>query len=256
MNDYRQRILILFIAAIAAHFCSIPHAYGQTLKEKLEQQTKFHPQSSSPVEQLVEVALEFQIPMAIEWLEQPNGRSSSAPAFGGGSVLHLIEQIVQQSPNHQLAVGDHSLHVFSPLAVSHPLNFLNLRIPRFVVRDESLLGAQAWLRTMINMMLYPELYKDGFGGGHGGAADSPFWIRGITISVENLTIREILTKIAEANGNALWVVELSPDELAGGKPRWDGVPRDEYGHSPLNNRWRFITLIRERPNNGMQRTRN
>ena len=41
---------------------------------------------------------------------------------------------------------------------------------------------------------------------------------------------------ADANGNALWVVELTRDELSEDRPKWDGIPANESGNSPLNNR--------------------
>ena len=78
----------------------------------------------------------------------------------------------------------------------------------------------------------------------------------ISLTGEDLTIREILTKIAEANGNALWLVRLSPEELTGATPKWLGIAINKYGHSPINDRWRFIELSEKRSNNGVQRTRN
>ena len=190
--------------------------------------------------------------MGIEWLERSNAKPQSVVTSSGGSVLQLLNAILQQSPEHQLVIEDRMLRVFSPAIVSHPSNFLNLHISRYQVTDESLLGAQAMLRTKINMMLYPELYKHGYGGGYGGAADSVFWERNISLIGQDLTIREIVTKIAEANGKALWLVRLSPEELAGDKPKWLGVAVNKYGHSPINDRWRFVALSEKRSNNGLQ----
>ena len=54
------------------------------------------------------------------------------------------------------------------------------------------------MRTKINMLLYPERYREGYGGGYGAAPDNPFWAENITFSGKDLTIREILTHIARA----------------------------------------------------------
>jgi hypothetical protein len=89
---------------------------------------------------------------------------------------------------------------------------------------------------------YPAQYRQGYGGGYGAAPDNPFWIRNVTVSGENLTIREILTRIAVANGNSSWVVMLTPAELKGNRPEWEGVPPNQDGHSPINYRWKFIPL--------------
>jgi hypothetical protein len=92
------------------------------------------------------------------------------------------------------------------------------------------------------MALYPELYRHGYGGGFGSAPDNPFWIPNVTFFGTNVTVRDILAGIAEANGNAAWVVELTHDELSGSRPKWEGMPINKMGHSPLNYRWRFIPL--------------
>lgn len=156
--------------------------------------------------------------------------------------MEIIAAIVNHTPDHQLVVEDQMLYVFSPVVASHPFNFLNLCIESFNVQDESLFGAQAALRTSINMMIYPDLYRYGHNGGYGGGHPHSFWERNITFSGRNLTIREILTRIARANGKALWIVRLQPDELKGPRPKWVGVPRNDHGHSPLNGRWHFLEL--------------
>lgn len=72
--------------------------------------------------------------------------------------------------------------------------------------------------------------------------DHVFTIPNITFSGCDLSVREILNKIVENNGNALWLVRLEPREFAGRKPYWEGKPLDEQGHSPVNGRWQFIPL--------------
>ena len=227
-------------------------SFGGTLAEKVEQQTDFQPQQrSAPVEQLIEVAQKFKIPMAIEWLEQPGQEFPTSLAFHKGTILHLLEAIVRRSPEHHLVVTDQVVYVFPPAVTNHPFNFLNLRISHYGVTHASLLGAEDMLRHSINALLYPDLYKHGFGGGYGSAPDDPFWEANVTVSGDHLTIREILTRIAVANRNALWVVRLRPNEFAGSKPQWEGVPINEYGHSPLNARWRFIPLDEKRAINSL-----
>jgi hypothetical protein len=254
MSNPKYQMLIFNFILLAFFTIFFSNAYARSLDERLNQQTDFIPQSASPAEQLIEIAQQFKIPIAIEWLEA-NELSKSTLVFNRGSVLDLIKAVMQQSPEQQLIIEDRILYISAPTVISHPLNFLNLRIESYEVKNESLFGAEDMLRININMMLYPELYKNGYNGGYGGGYPHAFWKKNITFSGENLTIREILTKIAEKSGNALWIVRLKPDEFAGDKPNWAGIPIDEYGHSPLNTRWRFIPLVEERSNKGMNRTR-
>ncbi|HEY8225457.1 MAG TPA: hypothetical protein VIG25_09285 [Pyrinomonadaceae bacterium] len=252
MGDSKYQRYLLSLPLLVIFTFSSPCVYAQTFKERLEQQTDFMPQNSFPAEQLIEVARRFKLPMAIEWLEQTKEQAKPQLTFKGGSVLDLIEAIVRQSSEHQLLIEDRILYVCPPAVVSHPFNFLNLRITNYSVKDESLFGAEAALRTSINMMLYPELYKNGYGGGYGGGYPDVFWQKNITFSGHDLTIREILTGIAEESGNAFWIVKLKPEELIGDKPKWIGVPINKYGHSPINSRWQFIPLSEERSNNSAE----
>jgi hypothetical protein len=217
-----------------------PKACGQSLTERLDRKTNFVPRSSEPADQLVEIAKRFEIPMAIEWLEQPNEEQQAVALFSG-SVLQLIESIVQRSRHQAMIVQERMVYIFPWALVGHPFNFLNLRIPRYRVKNESLLGANFMLRFSIDMLLDPTPY-DGYAGGYGSAPDDPFWKPNITVSGQNLTVREILNKVTRASGNALWLVKLRQDEFTGDKPKWVGVPKGELGSSLLDGRWRFIAL--------------
>ena len=250
LQEYVGRITLIFILISFTAAVACPVA-GQTLDERLAQQTDFIPQPASPPDQLIEVGRKFQIPLAIEWLDEEDVVALPPLSFRRGSVGQLIESIVQRSPQHQLLVDDRIVHVHSSFAYDHQLNFLNMRIGGFAVKDESLLGAQARLRHSINELLYPELYKYGWGGGYGCGCPPEFWKQNITFSGSNLTIRQILNLIVEESRKFLWVVRLNREELIGDKPRWVGVPIDKFGHSPLNTRWRFILLGEDRSNNDL-----
>jgi hypothetical protein len=241
-------ILLSFIAAVA---CPLA---GQTLDQRLTQQTDFIPQTASPTDQLIEVGSKFQIPLAIEWLDEKEAGALYPLSFRGGSVGELIQSIVQRSPTHQLLVDDRIVHIYSSLAYNNPLNFLNLQITGFNVKAESLLGAEAALRHSINELLYPELYRNGWAGGYGCGCPPEFWKRNITFSGSNLTIRQVLNLIVEESRKFLWVVRLDREELTGEEPKWVGVSINETGHSPLNSRWRFVLLGDELSNKDLKLT--
>lgn len=237
-----KRILLSLIVSGFLQFL----AFSQTLDSKLSQLARFTPQRDSAPDQLIEVAQKLRIVMGIEWLE--DGRPQPALSFHQGSVRQLIQAIVQRSPGHRATFDGGMVHVFPASALANSLNFLNLHIPEYRVQEESLFGADASLKTSINLLLYPPKAGEGYGGGYGGGEPHVFWKRHITFAGRNLTIREILTGIAVASGNALYYVQLHPDELKGQQPYWIGLPRNESGNSPLNARWRFIPLDREESN--------
>jgi hypothetical protein len=184
--------------------------------------------------------------MAVEWLERlgnaPGEADVSAHTSRRRTVRDLIGDVVGQSTEHRLVVGGKLLHVFAPAVRSHPSNFLNIRVGGFHVENADLFRAEAHLRTVINLALYPELFRGGFGGGYGFPPDHVFTIRNVNVTGEDLNIRDVLDGIAESSGNALWVVRLRPDEFTPRRPFWQGRPLDEYGHSPVNGHWRFLPL--------------
>jgi hypothetical protein len=215
---------------------------SQTVAEKIGQQTNYQPRANAADEQLIEVARHFKIPMALEWLEEkPATNQLPELKFEKGSVLQLIKAIVDRAPQENLIVEDRVVRVFAPSAFNSPLNFLNLRLDRFCISNESVYGANFEVKVGIDTMLYPEKFKDGFNGGYGGG-DESLWIKGINICVDNRPIRELLTEITAQSGKAGWVAHLKPEELKGDKPFWKGMPLDN-GTSPVTGHWQFFNLL-------------
>ena len=215
-------------------------ASAQSLREKLNQQTDYQIQAGQPDQQLIEVARRFQIPMAIEWLDQANNKTAKLN-FERGTVLELIRAIVDQAPQQKLAVERRVILIYAPSAFSNRLNFLNLKLKGYCVSDETVYGASFALRVRIDHKLYPEYFKHGWNGGYGGTGDL-MHVKRINICARHVSIRRVLTTIAAQSGQAGWIVKLEPEELRGNNPFWTGVPVNEYGTSPLSGRWHFFEL--------------
>jgi len=217
--------------------------HGQRLEAKLAERTNFVPTSDTPLNQLIEVAQEFKIPMGIEWMEE-NGPANQSLDFREGRVIDLIAAITKGIPDAVVNEEGEILHVFLLHTVLSPLNFLNLRIREYEAINRPLHLAERQLQTRINLLLYPDSKSGGMGGGYGGWSPDPLWDCNINFSGHDLSIRDVLTGIALTCGKALWIVELSRDELSGQRPKWEGIPRDRQGQSPLSGRWKFIPLTR------------
>jgi hypothetical protein len=239
----RQAIYNRSIALLTIMFALSFSVAGQTVRERLQQQTDYRPSATEPCEQLVEVARHFKIPMAIEWLdEKPATDQLAGLKFDKGSVFDLIKAIVDRAPQENLIVEDRIVRLFPPSAFDNKLNFLNLRLKQYCVSDESVLGADFYVRLGINMMLYPEQFKHGYGGGFGGGGEL-FWVKAILLCVDNASIRELLTEIAAQSGQAGWIAQIKPEELKTKEPFWKGVPMNEHGASPITGHWRFFALV-------------
>ncbi len=217
-------------------------AQAQSLEEKLGTVSDYVPKAITPVDQLVEVARRFKISMGIEWVERADTATpDKIPPSGKRSVRELIEEIVSVSPEHFVEVDRGLVHIYSATKAVHPFNFLNIRLKSYSVKDGDLFAAEDQLRWAIRFTLEPEKYLNGYGGGYGHGAHDVFEIPKFTLSVSDVTIREVLNRIALAQGNALWVASINSADLEGDEPCWRRNGGDG-GDLPVTSAWHFFPL--------------
>ena len=223
----------------AACAAGVRGARTESLEEKLGTVTDYVPKATAPVDQLVEVARRFKIPMGIEWAEREGAAAAEKISFSRKrTVRELIEHIASVSPEHCVIVDDGLVRVYSPTQAAHPFNFLNIRLKNYYVKHGDLFAAQDQLRWAIRFTLTPEKYLNGYGGGYGHGANDIFEIPKFTLSVSYVTIREVLNRIALAQGNALWVTTIKNKELEGDEPCW----RRDGGDISVTSAWHFLPL--------------
>jgi|GEM_PF-1572182 len=244
-----SHVRITIISALllyAACGVAIRSVHAQAVEEKLSAITDFVPKASTPVEQIVEVARKFRIPMGIEWTNRPGPVRPAKPLPPAQrSVQQLIEAIASAS-QHDVAVVDGLVRVYSPTEAVHPLNFLNVQLKSYAVKDIDLFAAEDQLRWAIRLTLEPEKYRNGFTAGWGHPDNHIFQISKFTIAASDITIREALNRIALAQGNALWVTTIDAADLKGHKPSWESDDAELPGLTalpgPFTGRWVFVPL--------------
>lgn len=239
----RVRGRVIFGLLLCAACCgAVRSARAESLEEKLGAATDYVPKAIAPVDQLVEVAQRFKIPMAIEWVER-TGTTTPDKALPARkrSVRELIEEIARVSPEHRVEVEGGLVRVYSPVAAVHPFNFLNIHPKSYGVKDGDLFAADDQLRWAIRFTLEPEKYLNGYGGGYGHGSNDVFEIPKFTLSGSDLTIRELLNRIALAQGNALWVATIKSADLDAREPYWRRKGADG-GDRPVTSGWRFFPL--------------
>jgi hypothetical protein len=152
------------------------------LEEKLATVTDYVLKADAPVDQLVEIARRFKIPMGIEWVERAGTPTpNKTPPSGKRSVRELIDEIVSLSPEHRIEVDNGLVRIYSPTEALHPFNFLNIRLNSYSVNDGDLFAAEDQLRWAIRFTLEPEKYRNGYGGGYGHGANHVFQIPKFTL---------------------------------------------------------------------------
>lgn len=239
-------------------------AQGLSVETKLKQTADFVPSATSPLEQLVEAAKHYKLPMGIEWIEQTDAAAPQLSVSPGATVEDLLNAILKNAGDYRLAIENGVLHVNRPALAYDPLNLLNLRIPRFRVKEQNLFVAQSKLRLAMEMTLFPKKFKRGYVSDSGYPPGHVFDVNNISVSGRNLSVRDILDRIVSANGNALWVVRLdyAPTGGAGTSPTLKSVNlggqrasglrakgqtdslRTPHGGTPATTefRWDFIPL--------------
>ena len=211
---------------------------GQSLDSRLLQKATFVPKSALILDQLIEVAQHYQIPMGIEWVDQPVVKVFASPTSRPTTVRSLIATILRPYRGYRMKAADGMVHIANQAFVGSPRNFLNLRISEFKVDKASVVDADASLRLGIKMALHPERYANGWNGGYGGYLPAEVLnIPNITFFGRNFTVREILNKIVAANGNALWVVHLNTSRTMNTEPSFFA---QEYESESFH--WRFVPL--------------
>jgi hypothetical protein len=212
------------------------------LEAKLRQRATFIPRDEPLLEQLIEVAQQYRIPMGIE-LPKAAGTAHAQLRPGDSTVQELLSAIVSQSSDLRLTVADGLVHISSPAAASDPRNVLNLRLDKYCVKDRNIFQAEQALRLKIEMELHPDEYSEGFVSSYGYPHGHPLARKKLTLCRPDITVRDVLDGLAEANGNALWVVELGGAQAAPVKsPAPARASQPESEQSPQPKPWRFLPL--------------
>ena len=176
---------------------------AEHLQQKLARRVRFVPKSASPLDQLIEVAKAFHIPMGIEWREPQDCRSVSPNADNDRTIKEVLIDVLAACPSQRFTIGKDLVHVY-PVGARMP-NILDLRIRRFEIKRENVFVAEYLLRLAIDKRLHPERYSGGYNGGTGFPPHHVFSVDNISFFGENVRVRHILNAIARANGNALWL---------------------------------------------------
>ncbi len=191
---------------------------AQDLSTRLSQPANHQPKATTTLQQLIEVAQHYRIPMGIEWIEETKTETAPLPEpIKRGTLNDLIAAILQNAPGYVAQQRDGVLQIAKTDFLDKPENFLNLRISEFEIQDSDIFTAEALLRKSIILELYPGRGHGSNGGyGYGVPRDDGFDKQNITFAGNDLTVREILTKIVAANGNALWVVQFNASQKMSG----------------------------------------
>jgi hypothetical protein len=212
---------------------------GPRPQHLLTEPAKFVPQDTAPLDQLLEVAQHFQIPMGLEWLDDPNAVYAPLSLKANSTIAELLLSIVRRAHGYRMTVINGIVNVRPAGPGQSRLNVLNLKIERFRVIKETLFDAQNELWVAIESTLHPQRFANGYEGGWGFDPTHVFARRNIDLVVVDLTVREILNRLIKAYGQVIWVARLKPEILSGKSGSLAHLYHDKVSIIPI---WEFISL--------------
>lgn len=215
---------------------------GQTLETKLASKVDtFDSATRSIPLQLIEVAQRFDIPMGIEWSDAFPDDGPAPVHIRDTTVGDLLARILAQRSGYELRLDDGVVHVFATPLLDDQRNFLNIRLREFSLNKANMAAARFHLWGAIISHLHPQ---GGYGGGWGGVSIyKDFDAEKITFVARDLTVRQALSKIVVAQGNALWVVRIRERQMMEGEPFYVQIPGPTETAEPAKSfDWQFIAL--------------
>jgi len=194
--------------------------FSQSLSSKLSQKADFVPTTSSPKDELIEVAQHYELPMGIEWIYAPDQARPALLIKAQPTVRGMIDMILRQTPGYIFEIKNGVINISNYSVAENPRNFLNLRIGEYNASKVNVFGAESLLRMAIARTVHPERYLGGTNGGYGYGVprDDGLDVKNISFSGTNLTVRDVLNALVRENGNSLWVVELDMSKTMKDEP--------------------------------------
>jgi hypothetical protein len=165
------------------------------------------------VDALLKVATQFQIPMGIEWSENASTAQKISESWTDADVQQVIQRLVNAQRGYEFEVKDGVVHVFPEWAKSSQQDFVNLKVQKFIVRNEVAAAATRQLRDLVKLTVSPPPQTGATAGGTAGSQLGTIEDREISLKLENLTVRDALDQIALVSDRKIWVVTFTEEPL-------------------------------------------
>jgi len=185
---------------------------------------------------LTKVATQFRLPMGVQWSENKATMRKVSRSWSNVDVQKVIQELVKAQQGYEFDVSDGVLHVFPKWTKSSRQDFLSLKLPKFVVRDQVPETATHQLRDLVKQTVSPPSPKPGAAGGTGFSQGADVGEREISLRLQNATVRDALDGIALVSDRKIWVVTytdepLTPTGFRGTRTLW--ISTIAYNEQPV-----------------------
>ena len=206
---------VLFLMFLFYPFAEMRTASPPTVSEQLRARLRttipnYNLRAKNFIDALTRVAGEFQIPMGIAWINTPGARHDLSLSWTNATLQDIIEAVTKTQPGFQVQVGDGIVHIRNPKVIPPEQDFLTLRVNRFEVNNEHVDFVSRKLHDLVKLTLSPPKPQSG-PGGIGGSPGYNLDEAKISMEMHNVTVEEILDRMALSSTKRIWIVTFSDD---------------------------------------------
>ena len=189
--------------SVAAPQATVQLPRGATFEQKTNKLVeRFNTCGRTLVDSVIELAYEYQVPMAIEYADREATTKPINLEFHNKSLREMVEAIVKQDQQYRVSFANGVVDIFSPTAREDRSNLLNKVLKDFSVTEMETRQADFQLFCAV-------VQASGSQGCGGSLAVGQWEPHRITLHLQNARTYEILNAIVAQNGSAIWTVTAS-----------------------------------------------
>lgn len=165
----------------------------------------FEIQRASPVRVLIHTAIQYQLPLALEFADWDAVKPVPRIKLPPGQVRQRIESLVAMIPGFRVSFSNSLVDVYFPPARADSSNLLNTRLRGFQVQDVDAGLAAAMVHGALLAQERPQSILANSSAGVGGTP--------VSVDAHNAPVYEVLNGLVSQQGSSLWVVGAPPGQL-------------------------------------------
>ena len=210
-----RRLLIVhvcWIAVVSARPCprelktqpTVATPFVKKLKKRVE---RFDTAGSTLVASVVELAYQYQLPMAVEYVNRDATTRPLNLQFHNESVQRILESIIRQAPEFRISFTEGLVDIFAPQGREDTSSLINKVIKDFSVTKMDTHAADSELACVLGREAGASMCAGSFAGGQWPSVQ-------ITLHLQDAKVYEILNAIVAQNGKAVWTLMVRPERLS------------------------------------------
>jgi hypothetical protein len=179
--------------------------FEKNLDRRIE---RFDTSGRTLVASVVDLAYEYQLPMALEYVDRDVTTRPLNLQLHNRSLRQILEAVIRQAPKYRVSFSQGLVDIFSTEGRDDPLNQFNKVIRNFEVTKLDTREAGFELFCSLSRQ------TDSTRVCGGSLAIGQWSSLKITLHLQNAKVYEILNAIVAQNGKAIWTLMVRPDELS------------------------------------------